>query len=171
MTKVSFMANGKRVSFTTKSKKSSKSRKKKGSRKTKRARSRKSNKQRRSTHRSMPRKRKSSRRRSPGKKSFIDRIPILNNKTVQKVGFGLGMGVIVADIIGLAARFGPPQISNPLVKNANLIKLGVELATEPLSAVVDVALNPKQLSRITGGLRNGNGMGTQAINGNQAGFA
>jgi len=81
------------------------------------------------------------------------------------------MGVIVADIIGLAARFGPPSISDPLVKNGNLIKLAVELATEPLSAVVDVALNPKQLSGITNRL-NSNNMGTSHnSNGNVVGFA
>jgi len=111
---------------------------------------------------------KRSSRRGPGKKSFIDRIPVLRNKTVQKVGFGLGMGVIVADIIGLAARFGPEQISAPLVKNANLIKLGVELATEPLSAVVDVALNPGQLSGITGRMNNNGG---QMSGSNMQGFA
>jgi len=141
----------------------------KKSRTRKRARSRKSNKQRRSRPRSMPKKK---RRSSGGKKSFIDKIPILRNKTVQKVGFGLGMGVIAADIIGLAARFGPPQISDPLVKNQNIIKLGVELATEPLSALVDVALNPGQLKGITGRLGMNSNNGSQAVTGgNMQGFA
>jgi len=172
MAKVSFMANGKRVSFITKS---SKSRKKKGSgqktRKSKRARSRKSNKPRRSTSRSMPRKRrKSSRRRSPGKRSFIDRIPILKNPTVQKIGFGLGMGVIVVEGIRLLSRFGPPQIAQPLQQNAGIIKLGVELATEPLSAVFDVVTNPQMLSQITGRL-GGGGNGMQSSGANMVGFA
>lgn len=127
----------------------------------------KTNKQRRSRSGShMPKKKKSGGKRRPGKKSFIDRIPILNNPTVQKVGFGLGMGVIVADIINLAARFAPPAISGPLQANQGLIKLGVELATEPLSAVVDVALNPQMLSRLTGGMN-----GTAAPGTNMAGFA
>jgi len=172
MTKVSFTTkSGKRVSFTTKS---SKTRKKKGSgqktRKPKRSRAGKSNKQPRSRSRSVAKKKGSSRR--PGKKSFIDRIPVLRNKTVQKVGFGLGMGVIVADIIQLAARFAPPQISQPLQQNANLIKLGVELATEPLSAVVDVALNPRQLTGITNRFNNSGGTSHNSnSNGNVVGFA
>jgi len=172
MTKVSFMANGKRVTFTTKSKKSGGSTaKKKGTRKTKSSRARKSNKQPRSMSRSVAKKKSSSRR--PGKKSFIDRIPILRNKTVQKVGFGLGMGVIVVDAIRLLARFAPPSISEPLVKNANIIKLATEFATEPLSAIVDIGLNPGQISNITGrmGMNSGNSSGQQAANGNVVGFA
>jgi len=166
MTKVSFTTkSGKRVSFTTKSKKSRKTRK------PKRARSRKSNKQRGSSTRSVAK--KGSKRRGGSKKSFIDRIPILRNKTVQKVGFGLGMGVIVVDAIRLLSRFAPPSISDPLVKNANIIKLATELATEPLSAVVDVALNPGQISGITNRLGNmGNpGNTSHNSNGNVVGFA
>ncbi len=74
------------------------------------------------------------------KKSFIDKIPILKNRTVQKIGFGLGMGVIAVGIIDLAAKFGPPALVAPLVQNKRIIKLGTELATEPLSAVADVVL-------------------------------
>jgi len=135
----------------------------------KRARSRKSNKQRGSMSRSVAKKKSS--RRGPGKKSFIDKIPILRNKTVQKVAFGLGMGAIVIDIIQLASRFAPQQISGPLQQNQGLIKLGVELATEPLSAVVDVALNPQQLQGITGRLGGGNGGMTQQAGSNMVGFA
>jgi len=85
------------------------------------------------------RKKKSGSKRRPGKKSFIDRIPILNNPTVQKIGFGLGMGVIVKDLINLTARFAPEQISTPLKKNERILTLAVEAATEPISAVVDLA--------------------------------
>jgi len=99
----------------------------------------KTNKQKRSRSRPpMPRKKKSRSKSRPGKKSFIDRIPILNNPTVQKVGFGLGMGVIVKDLINLTARFAPNQISDPLQKNERIITLAVEAATEPISAVVDL---------------------------------
>jgi len=128
----------------------------------------KANKKRRSRSGSHMPKKKKSKSRGKSKKSFIDRIPILNNPTVQKVGFGLGMGVVVADIIQLAARFAPPQISGPLTQNQGLIKLGVELATEPLSAVVDVALNPGQLSGVTNRFTGGNSVAAQ---GNMVGFA
>jgi len=137
----------------------------KKTRKKKRARSRKSNKQRRSTSRSVAKKK---RRSSPGKKSFIDRIPVLRNKTVQKVGFGLGMGVIVSDLIRLAVRFAPNQ-TQILAQNEPLIRLATELATEPLSAVVDVALNPGQIQNITGRLNGGGAQ--QQIGGNMVGFA
>jgi len=140
----------------------------KKSRTKKRARSRKSNKQRRSSTRSMPKKK---RRSSGGKKSFIDKIPILRNKTVQKVGFGLGMGVIVSDIIRLAVRFAPNQ-TQILAQNEPLIRLATELATEPISAVVDVALNPGQIQGITGRLSGGgNGGMQQQAGGNMVGFA
>jgi len=164
------MAHKKKKRRTAKQKAASRRNIKKAQQKTrtkKRARSRKSNKPRRSRTRSMPKKKRRSS--SGGKKSFIDKIPVLRNKTVQKVGFGLGMGVIAADIIRLAARFAPQSISGPLQQNANIIKLGVELATEPLSAVVDVALDPKQLSNITGrmGGNSSNGMSGS----NMVGFA
>jgi len=100
----------------------------------------------------------------PTKKSFIDKIPILKNPTVQRIGFGLGMGVIVVNIIDLVARFAPAQFAAPLVANKGIIKLGVEAVTEPLSAAVDIA---------TGGLPqlniSGRGQSQQTINGN--GFA
>ena len=132
----------------------------------------KGNKRRRSRSGShMPRKKRRSGGRSrPGKKSFIDRIPILRNPTVQKIGFGLGMGVVIVDLINLASRFAPAQISGPLQQNAGIIKLVVEAATEPISAVVDVALNPGQLSGITSRLSGGGG-GNGIGMGNQAGFA
>jgi len=106
------------------------------------------------------RRRKSNKRRSKpkrrttnrgSKKSFIDKIPILKNKTVQKIGFGLGMGVIAVNVIDLVSRFGPPGLTGPLVQNKGIIKLGVELATEPLSAVADVVLNRGVLSRVGNG--------------------
>jgi len=72
------------------------------------------------------------------KKSFIDKIPILKNPTVQKIAFGLGIGLIVVKIIDFAAQVAPAQLAAPLVKNKRIIQLGVEAVTEPLSAVVDV---------------------------------
>jgi len=48
-----------------------------------------------------------------GKKGIIDRIPILKNKTVQKIGFGLGMGTVAIGIIDLLGRFGPPALTAP----------------------------------------------------------
>lgn len=87
----------------------------------------------------MPKKKKGSKS-HPGKKSFIDRIPILNNPTVQRIGFGLGMGVLAVSIINLAARFAPPAIAQPLQQNQRIIKLAVEAITEPISAVVDLVL-------------------------------
>jgi len=74
-------------------------------------------------------------------KKIIDKIPVLKNKTVQRIGFGLGMGVIAVGIIDLAARFAPPALVAPLVQNKQIIKLGTELVTEPLSAVADVLLS------------------------------
>jgi len=73
-----------------------------------------------------------------GKKGIIDKIPVLRNKTVQKIAFGLGMGVIAKDLIDLAVRFAPGQLSAPLQQNQRIITLGVEAVTEPISAVVDV---------------------------------
>jgi len=73
-----------------------------------------------------------------GKKSLIDKVPILKNKTVQKIAFGLGIGLVAVKIIDLAAQFGPPALVGPLVQNKRIIQLGVEAVTEPISAVVDV---------------------------------
>jgi len=173
MAKVSFTTKGgKRVSFNTK-KKSNKSRPPKRRKSNKRKTPKKTNKQRsRSTRSNMPRKKRKSSGRSRGKTSFIDKIPILKNKTVQKVGFGLGMGVVVTQIIDLASRFGPPAIAQPLQQNKAIIKVATEFATEPISAIVDIALNPQMLqsitSRIGGGGGGGNGMST---NQNMVGFA
>ena len=96
-----------------------------------------------------------------GKKSFIDKIPILKNKTVQKIGFGLGMGTVAIGIIDLLARFGPPASTAPLVTNKRIIKLGVEALTEPLSAGADILL--------TGGLNLGGSNGSNT--GANGGFA
>jgi len=88
------------------------------------------------------------------KKSFIDKIPILKNPTVQKIAFGLGIGLIVVKIIDFAAQVAPAQLAAPLVKNKRIIQLGVEAVTEPLSAVVDVVsgggINLGSLSRSNG---------------------
>ena len=111
----------------------------------------------------MPKKKKGGKRKA-GKKSFIDRIPILNNPTVQRVGFGLGMGVLAVEIINLAARFAPAAIAQPLMQNQRLIKLGVEAITEPISAVVDLVLPAL-------GNRAGTANGMQTTNQNMVGFA
>jgi len=101
-----------------------------------------------------------------GKKKIIDKIPVLKNKTVQRIGFGLGMGVIAVGIIDLAARFGPPALVAPLVQNKQIIKLGTELVTEPLSAVADVVLSGGigglNLSSLSGS-RNGQINGVQTV--------
>lgn len=94
-------------------------------------------------------------RKSPGKKgsrSFIDKIPILKNKTVQRIGFGLGMGSIAA----LAAGIIPvPAIQN----NRQLIGTGVSFAVDPLSGVVRLALSGGlgQLGNLFGGGGSGGG--------------
>jgi len=137
--------------------------------KVKRKITQKVNKQRKRSTRSVAKgKSRKGGKRSPGKKSFIDRIPILNNKTVQKVGFGLGMGVVVTNLISLIAQFAPPALAQPLVQNQRIIKLGVEAATEPISAVVDLALSSGMIQKVAGGMGNGNG-GT--MNQNMVGFA
>lgn len=157
MTKVSFTTkSGQKVSFTTKSKKSS------GSKKSKKRHKSKTNKRTRSRSGShMPRKKKGGKRKA-GKKSFIDRIPILNNPTVQKIGFGLGMGLLVVQGINLASRFAPPAIAQPLQQNQRIIKLAVEAATEPISAIVDLVLPS---------IAGQPGNGTQTANQNMVGFA
>jgi len=118
-------------------------------RKTKRRASTKPKTRRKSNKRAKPKKKRNMAKKG-GKKSFIDKIPILRNKTVQKVGFGLGMGVVVVDLIKLASQVAPPALAAPLVQNQRIIQLGVELATEPLSAVADVALNSGVLTRLGG---------------------
>jgi len=171
MAKVSFITkDGKKVSFNVKSKskgggKSHKTSKRKASKPKK---SHKANKQHKRSTRSVTKKgsRKGGKR-SPGKKSFIDKIPILNNKTVQKVGFGLGMGVVAIQLINLAARFAPPAIAEPLMKNQRIIKLGVEAATEPISAIVDIALSSGMIEKFAGG----NGMSSSNGGMSTVGFA
>jgi len=73
-----------------------------------------------------------------GKKTFIDKIPLLKNKTVQRIAFGLGIGLVVVKIIDLAAGALPEKLAAPLVQNKRIIQLGVEAVTEPLSAAVDI---------------------------------
>jgi len=101
-----------------------------------------------------------SRRSSGGKRSIIDRIPLLRNKTVQKIGFGLGMG----SLAGLAASFIPVPI---VQQNRELINTGVAFATEPLSGVVRLVLSGGlgQLTGLIGGGQNG------GQNGGNSGFA
>jgi len=58
-----------------------------------------------------------SRRRSPSrsKRSFISKIPLVNNPTVRKVATGIGLATIGATAIAIVS----PQIaSNPIVKPA-----------------------------------------------------
>jgi len=101
-----------------------------------------------------------------GKKSLIDKVPILKNKTVQRIAFGLGIGLVAVKIIDLAAQFGPPALTAPLVANKRIIQLGVEAVTEPISAVVDVVTG--------GGINLGSltaGRSQQVSNGNGNGFA
>jgi len=161
---------GKRVSFTTKDGKKvsfiPKSKSKGGGKRTKQTKRKASkpkkrqkiNKQHKRSTRSVARKKsRKGGKRSPGKKSFIDKIPILNNKTVQKVGFGLGMGVVAIQLINLAARFAPPAIAEPLMKNQRIIKLGVEAATEPISAIVDIALSSGMIEKFGNGMNTNNG--------------
>jgi len=97
-------------------------------------------------------------RKSGGKKKLIDKVPILRNKTVQKIAFGLGMGVIATQIINLVAQFAPPAISAPIQANQRLIKLGVEAATEPLSAAADLVLTSGGLNILKAGSGGNGGM-------------
>jgi len=104
-------------------------------------------------------KRKTSRRSSSGKRKIIDKIPLLNNKTVQRIGFGLGMGSIAGII---ASRIPVPAVQ----QNANLISTGVAFATDPLAGVVKLALSGG-LGQL-GGLLGGGGSSAPQTNG---GFA
>ncbi len=122
----------------------------------KRRKSQKTNKRRQST-KSVVKKKGS---RSSGRKfSIIDRIPILKNKTVQRVGFGLGMG----SLAGLAASFVPVPI---IQQNRELINTGVAFATEPLSGIVRLVLSGGlgQITNLIGG-------GGQAQQNGNNGFA
>jgi len=92
---------------------------------------------------------------------MIDRIPILRNKTVQRIGFGLGMGSIAT----IAAQNIPvPQVQ----QNAQLIGTGVAFITDPLSGVVRLALSGGlgQLGNLFSGGNGGGGNG-----GGNGGFA
>jgi len=104
--------------------------------------------------------------RKGGKKKFIDKIPVLKNPTVQKIAFGLGIGLIAVKIIDFVAQVAPPALAAPLVQNKRIIQLGVEVATEPLSAVVDVATGGGiNLGSLTGRSNGGGGGGNQNGNG------
>jgi len=92
-------------------------------------------------------------RKSPsrkGSRALIDKIPLLKNKTVQRIGFGLGMGSIAA----IAANAVPVPI---IRSNAQLIGTGVAFATDPLSGVVRLALSGglQQITGLFGGGNNG----------------
>jgi len=163
---------GKRVSFVTKSGKRVSFTVKKGAgpkRKTVRRRSkvvqriRSSINRRRRSGSKVTKHKKSGGRRPGGKKSVIDRIPVLRNKTVQKVAFGLGMGALVVQGINLLARFAPPAVAQPLQQNQRIIKLATEFATEPISGVVDLVI-----PMLAG---NGAGLSSGGMNTNMAGFA
>lgn len=100
---------------------------------------------------------------SGGKGSgFINKIPLLKNKTVQKIGFGLGMGSIAALI---ASRVPVPIVQ----QNAQLIGTGISFATDPLSGVVRLALSGG-LGQL-GNLFGGGGNSSNGGGGNNAGFA
>ena len=158
MAKVSFTTkDGKKVSFSTKSKqKTKKSTKRKQDIRTtiKKLKKLASNPKRKVNRTKSTRKnvaKKSKKSGGPkGKASFIDKIPLLKNKTVQRVGFGLGMGSIAAII---ASRVPVPIVQN----NAQLIGTGIAFATDPLSGVVRLALSGGlgQLSNLFGGQQNG----------------
>jgi len=106
---------------------------------------------------------KKTRKKSSGGRGggFINKIPLLKNKTVQRVGFGLGMGSIAAII---ASRVPVPVVQ----QNAQLIGTGISFATDPLSGVVRLALSGGlgQLGNLFGGGNSSHGGG-----GNNAGFA
>ena len=83
---------------------------------------------------SVARRKTRSRRSGMGGRKLIDKIPVLKNKTVQRIGFGLGMGRL--------ATTGAQAIPIPIVQqNARIIGTAVAFATEPLAGVVDLALS------------------------------
>lgn len=98
------------------------------------------------------------RRRSPSKRSggkIIDKIPLLKNKTVQRIGFGLGMGTLAGLIVS--------QIPVPAIQQqSQLIKTGITFATDPLAGVVSLVLGGGlgNISQLFGG---GNGASTQTV--------
>lgn len=155
------MANKRKSRRKSKSKKRKNPKRVKAGKKAARSRKRKANK-RKSNKKGSSKKRVAGRRGS--KKSFIDKIPILKNKTVQKIGFGIGMGAVAVQIIDLIPI---PQVQ----QNKRIIQLGVEAATEPLAAVADIALNSGVLQNTARGIGLGNGnSGNTAVQGNM-GFA
>jgi len=107
MAKVSFTTKGgKRVSFNTKSRKTSKP-KRKTTKRRKASRSRKANKPKRRS------KTVAKRRSSPRKKSGFGKIPLINNPTFRKAATGIGVATLGATVLGLVL----PQLANqPLVK-------------------------------------------------------
>jgi len=125
----------------------------------KRTKRRKSSKKRKGNKRKKSKRKGSKTTKRTGKKSLIDKVPILRNKTVQKIGFGLGMGVIAIQLIDLITRVAPPALAAPLVQNKRIIKLGVEAATEPLSAAADLVLGGG-LGNILNGGNGGSTMNT-----------
>lgn len=162
MAKVSFTTkDGKKVSFTTKSiskklKKPHKKRKQHIQTTIKKLKKFDSNPKRKvnrpkSSDKSVAK--KSKKRGGPkSSKSFIDKIPLLKNKTVQRIGFGLGMGSIAALV---ASRIPVPIVQS----NAQLIGTGISFATDPLSGVVRLALSGGlgQISSLFGGQGGTNG--------------
>jgi len=136
-------------------------RRKSAPRRRKSTKSRKPNKRRR-TSKTVAR--KSRRKPAPSKGTgFLNKIPVLRNKTVQRVGFALGMGSI--------ATIAAQNIPVPQVKaNAQLIGTGVAFATDPLGGVVRLALSGGlgQLGNLFGGGNSGNGGNGGGANG---GFA
>jgi len=125
------------------------------------AKTRKPNK-RRKPSKTVARKTKS-RNTGRGTTGFINKIPILRNKTVQRVGFALGMGSI--------ATIAAQNIPVPQVKaNAQLIGTGVAFATDPLGGIVRLALSGGlgQLGNLFGGGNSSNGGNGGGMNG---GFA
>jgi len=84
------------------------------------ARARKSTPKRRKSRRKVNKPRKRSRnvaakRRSTSKRSFISKIPLVNNPTVRKVATGIGLATIGATVISIVS----PQIANnPITKPA-----------------------------------------------------
>jgi len=123
---------------------------------TKRKSPRKTNKPRKRSTRTVA-KRKSRSKSSSRGGGMINKIPILKNKTVQKIGFGLGMGSL--------ASLGAGLVPVPIIRqNAALIGTGVAFATDPLSGIVRLALSGGlgQITSLFGGGNGGNGGGGNA---------
>lgn len=137
-----------------KSSKSKRKTKKKGS-----SRGRKTSKTKRKVNRSKSRSKGVAKKKSKSKGGrssggFINKIPILKNKTVQRIGFGLGM----ASLAGIALRALPVPI---LSQNAPLVETGVAFAVDPLAGVARLVLGGGlgQLGNLLGGGNGGNGGG------------